>query len=86
VLPIGSKACGGPEAYLAWSTLATDARQLDAAAARYKQAREERNRREGIMSDCAVTPEPPVRCVAATAGVAERQCRALAAGAGAGLR
>lgn len=66
VLPLGAKACGGPEAYVAWSTARTDARQLEALAARYKEARVARNQRLGLVSDCSVVPEPPVRCVPAS--------------------
>ncbi|MCW5634226.1 MAG: hypothetical protein KIT17_12910 [Rubrivivax sp.] len=69
-LPLGSKPCGGPEGYLAWSTLDTGARELEALATRYREARVARNRQLGLVSDCAVVPEPAVRCVAAAAGVA----------------
>jgi len=65
-LPLGAKACGGPEAYVAWSTARTDARQLEALAARYKEARIARNQRLGLVSDCSIVPEPPVRCVPAS--------------------
>jgi hypothetical protein len=69
-LPLGSKPCGGPEGYLAWSTAATDARQLEALASRYKAARQAHNQRLGLMSDCAVLPEPAVRCVRAVGAAA----------------
>jgi hypothetical protein len=75
-LPMGSKPCGGPEGYLAWSTAATDARQLEALAARYKEARQARNQRSGLMSDCAVVAEPAVRCVATSDGSGGR-CEAV---------
>lgn len=67
-LPMGSKPCGGPEAYLAWSVVATNGGQLEALAARYREARQARNQRLGLMSDCAVLPEPQVRCLRADAG------------------
>lgn len=70
-LPIGNKPCGGPEGYVAWSTAATDGRALEAAAARYKLTREQRNRELGLMSDCAVVPEPAVRCMPVPAGRCE---------------
>lgn len=89
-LPLGSKPCGGPEGYLAWSTEGTDVRALEAAAERYKEARRARHERLGLMSDCAVVPEPAVRCVfepGAPAGSAG-QCRtqALQPGSRPGLR
>jgi len=81
-LPLGSKPCGGPEGYVAWSTAATDGRQLEALAARYKDARQARNQRLGLMSDCSVVPEPAVRCVpAAEAGTGGR-CQSIAARGG----
>lgn len=64
-LPLGSKPCGGPEAYVPWSITQTDARTLEALASRYRDARHVRNQRLGLVSDCAVVPEPPVRCVPA---------------------
>jgi hypothetical protein len=81
-LPLGSKPCGGPEAYIAWSTAGTDAGQLEALAQRYKQARTARNQQLGLVSDCAVVPEPPVRCVRVTAGASTGRCTALAARGG----
>jgi len=77
VIALGSKPCGGPEGYATWSTAGTDARELEALAARFKEARQARNQRLGLVSDCSVVPEPPVRCVpAAEAGGASR-CQAL---------
>jgi hypothetical protein len=84
-LPLGSKPCGGPEGYVAWSTAQTDARLLEALASRYKDARQARNQRLGLMSDCAVVPEPPVRCVpVADATAAGGRCQALASRGGPG--
>ena len=60
---MGSKPCGGPEGYLAWSVVGTDAAQLETLAQRYALARHERNQRSGLMSDCAIVPEPALRCV-----------------------
>ena len=82
-LALGSKPCGGPEGYMAWSVAATDARQIEALALRYQQARQARNQRLGLVSDCAMVPEPAVRCVpAAGSAAAGGQCRTLPGRAG----
>lgn len=81
-LPLGSKPCGGPEGYVAWSTAATDARQLEALAARFKDARQARNQRLGLMSDCSVVPEPAVRCVPAADAATGGRCEAAVARGG----
>lgn len=89
-LPLGSKPCGGPEGYLAWSSEGTDARALEAAAVRYRDGRRLRNERLGLMSDCAVVPEPAVRCVvaagAAAGSVGQCQTQALQPNLRPGLR
>lgn len=59
---IGNKACGGPEAYLAWSARQTDPRLLAAAAERYARERTAWNRQSGMMSNCAVVTDPGARC------------------------
>lgn len=65
-LAIGLKACGGPEAYLAWSTASTDAQMLVAAAQRYaKQRRLQLDKPGAPTSDCAVVSDPGAHCVAA---------------------
>lgn len=65
-LAIGLKACGGPEAYLAWSTASTDAQMLVAAAQRYaKQRRLQLDKPGAPASDCAVVSDPGAHCVAA---------------------
>lgn len=76
VLPLGAKPCGGPEAYLAYSTERTDVRQLKALASRYEEARSIRNQRLGLVSDCSVLPEPAVRCVPVAGQSAGGRCQA----------
>jgi hypothetical protein len=75
-LPMGSKPCGGPEGYVAWSTAHTDGTKLQALAARYRDARAARNQRLGLMSDCAVVAEPLVRCVPDGANAPGGRCQA----------
>ena len=81
-LALGSKPCGGPEGHLAWSTAGTDALALEALATRYKQAREARNQRLGLMSDCALVSPPALRCVPASGEPLGGTCRAMASRAG----
>jgi len=65
-LPVGAKACGGPEEYVAWSTLHGSEAALQALAARSKTLRQEEIRRSGEMSICMHTPDPGASCVAGT--------------------
>jgi len=76
---IGAKACGGPEAYLAWSVLRTDAQALDAAAAAYNRARASEQAQSGRVSNCALVADPGASCQS-DAGV--RACRLLRPGQG----
>lgn len=76
VMPLGAKPCGGPEAYVAYSTARTDERQLEALASRYREARSARNQRLGLVSDCSVVPEPAVRCVPVAGQDAGGRCQA----------
>jgi hypothetical protein len=82
---IGAKACGGPSAYLAWSTLRTDGEALRAAAEREATAQRNAQAARGMVSNCAVTPDPgawcelkPSRTGTGPAGV----CRLRSGGAG----
>jgi hypothetical protein len=80
-LAMGSKPCGGPESYMAWSTAVTsDARALDAAAQRYKEARQARNQRLGLVSDCSVIAEPTMRCVPTPGDALGGRCQAVSRG------
>ncbi len=81
-LALGAKACGGPEAYLAWSTGATTQSALLALAQRYRAQREAQNAAEQLASDCRLVEDPGALCrvaPGATAGV----CALRAPGAGA---
>jgi hypothetical protein len=61
-LGIGANPCGGPEQYVAWSSLATDADALQRLAARYADQRRRLHERTGMSSVCVLLPEPAVRC------------------------
>lgn len=62
-LPLGSKPCGGPRRYLVYSMAVTDSARLAADAARYNQAEAQKNREEGLVSDCSMLIAPQVSCV-----------------------
>lgn len=64
-IAIGAKACGGPEAYLAWSVKRTDGAVLADAVARHAAARRKENSRTGQQSDCAVVTDPGAVCAPA---------------------
>jgi hypothetical protein len=71
-LALGAKACGGPEAYLAWSSGATREAALLAAAARYRALREAANAVSQMASDCRLVEDPGALCrigAGAAAGV-----------------
>jgi hypothetical protein len=76
---IGAKACGGPEAYLAWSSLRSDGETLRNLVAQHRAAREEENLRSGILSDCRVVPDPGASCVP-RAGGGGGHCRLIVGG------
>jgi hypothetical protein len=76
---VGAKACGGPEAYLAWSTQRSDAQKLEAAAASYNSSRLEMVARSGRMSNCALTVDPGAWCAPAGTG---RACQLRPVGSG----
>lgn len=63
VIGVGAKACGGPDAYRAWSATHTDARLLETLVARDAAARRAAMGRLGMASDCAILPVPGVACV-----------------------
>ena len=62
VVGVGAKACGGPESYRAWSTRTTDPKALMREAEIGAAARRAEIERLGMLSNCAITPVPPVRC------------------------
>lgn len=81
-LAFGAKACGGPQAYFAWSTLVTDAAALQAAADRYAARRRDELRADGRVSDCALVTDPGATCGAVAGGPAGQRACSLLGGAG----
>lgn len=65
-LPVGARACGGPEAYLAYSTANLSEPALKALAERYQRDRQAQNEASGMMSTCRVIPDPGAVCRAGT--------------------
>jgi len=63
---VGAKACGGPQAYLAWSTARTDEGALRAAAEEQASARRDDLARSGMVSTCSIVPDPGAVCSAGT--------------------
>lgn len=54
VMALGHKACGGPEAYVAYSIAQTDEALLLQHAQRYKELQQLWQKTEGMYSDCAI--------------------------------
>lgn len=69
-LPIGARACGGPEGYLAYSTSSSPEPELLALAERHKQERADFHAKSGVMSNCRFMPDPGAVCVAGTCQLA----------------
>ena len=59
---VGAKACGGPSAYLAWSSWRTDETALRAAAQIDSDTQRQQVRSSGRMSTCQVLTDPGAYC------------------------
>jgi hypothetical protein len=71
-LPLGHKACGGPEAYVAWSSRTSNSERLHELGRRYAELSRAETERSGMMSNCMVTPDPGARCAASRCVLRER--------------
>ena len=60
VAGFGSKPCGGPASYVAYSVKDRNETTLLALIAKYNAAAKAENERLGLMSDCAIVPKPAV--------------------------
>lgn len=65
-LPIGARACGGPESYLPWSSATTSDAALRPLAERYKDERRAQLNASGAISDCRFIADPGAVCQAGT--------------------
>ncbi len=61
-LPIGERACGGPQRWLAWSTAQGDADKLQAWSQQTRQWAARRNRDSGLSSTCQYLADPGAAC------------------------
>ncbi|MEM1043854.1 MAG: hypothetical protein AAGI91_14650 [Bacteroidota bacterium] len=69
-VPVGDKACGGPEEYLVYSIEMSDPERVEGLAAEHRRVGDARNQACELASDCGFVTEPDValvggRCVAA---------------------
>jgi hypothetical protein len=80
VIGVGALACGGPEAYRAWSVTRTDARTLEEAVARDAGIRRKEIERAGMLSTCAVKPVPGVACARTPERIGAGRCVLTSAG------
>lgn len=68
LLPLGSRPCGGPSSYVAYSTAVTDSSALAELAGIYRSLMERRNEETGAFSTCEMLSPPDLaleggRCV-----------------------
>ncbi len=59
---LGAKPCGGPEAYMAYSTAQSSPDKVKALAERYRKEREQENKASGLASDCSFLMDPGAQC------------------------
>lgn len=59
---VGSRACGGPESYLAWSSKNSDGAALKALAEQHSAARRADDERAQMMSTCMMVADPGASC------------------------
>lgn len=61
-VPLGARACGGPEGYLAFSSATTAVAPMEALAARYAEQRRAAHAASGMLSTCQFMPDPGAQC------------------------
>lgn len=79
VIGVGTRACGGPEAYLAWSSLQTSEKSLVATVRADAEAKRLELERTGQLSDCRALIEPVARCIRSAADQRLGRCQLEAA-------
>lgn len=76
---IGNRACGGPDAYIAWSTQKTDADALQRAVNHYSLVQSQGASVRGRTSICSVAIDPGAVCLlvvgSAVDGVTPKSCQ-----------
>ena len=63
-LPVGHKACGGPEGFKAYSTQTSNSALLARLAAQHAESRVLADKKAGMMSTCSVVQDPGATCSA----------------------
>jgi hypothetical protein len=63
LLALGSRPCGGPTEYLAYSSIVGKREVLEAKAYEYGFLQEELNRAHGVSGTCEVLAQPKLACV-----------------------
>lgn len=63
LLALGTRPCGGPDEYLAYSSHTADRVTLENKALDYALQQEDIQRAGGVVGICVVVPEPQVACV-----------------------
>jgi len=61
-VPLGAKPCGGPEAYLPYSSARTEPSKASALAERYGKERAAAHQKEGVAGDCMMVMDPGAVC------------------------
>jgi hypothetical protein len=61
-VPLGAKPCGGPEAYLPYSTSRNQESSVRDIAGRYSKERAAEHQRRGMAGDCMMVPDPGAVC------------------------
>lgn len=63
-VPVGVKACGGPQAWLAWSTSVSREATLTALAEQLALLQKQRHAQSGVASTCQYIADPGAQCQA----------------------
>jgi hypothetical protein len=68
-LALGASPCGGPEAYLPWSSAQTPPEQLEQLARHYRQQRSAYHAALGMLSNCRALRDPGSSCQRGSAAI-----------------
>lgn len=63
-IAVGNKPCGGPQAYLPWSSTRSDAQRIGELASAHAALQRAEQRRRNLVSDCAFVTDPGSACSA----------------------
>lgn len=63
LLPLGVRPCGGPDEYLAYSSIMGDPTQLENKAVEYALLQEDLHRAKGTVGACVMLPQPRLICL-----------------------